>query len=136
MLIRCLFDIPLKDWFGPAWEFLKSKFNPLTYENITADELNSHLSSGCSLTVVDLRAENIFTKYGHIKGAINYPMSTFMQDCHTIPKENPIVLACYLGLYAQAAAKELRKLGYQEVYRLEGGMESWHIAERPVVKEN
>lgn len=136
MLSRYIFDIPLKEWFGPTWEFIKSKCITATYKNITAEELNNKLNSGWSFTVIDLRAENIFTDYGHIQGAINYPMSSFMQNSHTVPQEKPIVLACYLGLYAQAAAKKLSKSGYADVYRLEGGMESWLMSDFPVIKKD
>lgn len=85
--------------------------------------------------VVDLRAINDFEK-GHIAGAKNVQMSHFDPENKALApaKTLPVVLVCYVGQTASAAAKRLRKAGFANVAVLEGGIRAWQAADLPLVK--
>ncbi len=48
-------------------------------------------------------------------------------------KAQPIVLSCTDGLSSTLAARTLMEMGYQEVFVLDGGIESWKLAGYPTV---
>ena len=85
--------------------------------------------------VVDLRAYADYQK-GHIAGAKNVLMSQFDPESKQLAsaKALPIVLVCESGTTVAAAAKRLKKAGFERVHVLEGGIAAWQQAELPLVK--
>ena len=85
--------------------------------------------------VIDLRASNDYQK-GHIAGAKNVQMAQFDPESKqlTPAKTLPIVLVCQNGVTVDAAAKRLKKAGFERVHILEGGIAAWQQAELPLVK--
>ncbi len=85
--------------------------------------------------VVDLRASVDYQK-GHIAGAKNVLMSQFDPESKQLApaKALPIVLVCENGVTVTAAAKRLKKAGFERVHILEGGIAAWQQAELPLVK--
>jgi rhodanese-related sulfurtransferase len=85
--------------------------------------------------VVDLRPAADFEK-GHIAGAKNVQMSQFDPEHRQLApaKSLPIVLVCKAGESAGGAAARLRKAGFEQVYVLEGGVQSWQQADLPLAK--
>jgi len=49
-------------------------------------------------------------------------------------KSQPVVLVCRTGQTAGAAAKRLKKAGFEKVYVLDGGVAAWQQADLPLVK--
>ena len=45
-----------------------------------------------------------------------------------------MVLVCRTGQTAGAAAKRLKKAGFEKVYVLDGGVAAWQQADLPLVK--
>jgi rhodanese-related sulfurtransferase len=85
--------------------------------------------------VVDLRAYADYQK-GHIAGAKNVLMNQFDPESKQLAaaKALPIVLVCQNGMTVTAAAKRLKKAGFQRVHILEGGIAAWQQADLPLVK--
>ena len=85
--------------------------------------------------VVDLRAVADFQK-GHIAGSKNVLMSQFDPEGKLLApaKSLPIVLVCQTGMTVAAAAKRLKKAGFERVHVLEGGIAAWQQADLPLVK--
>lgn len=85
--------------------------------------------------VVDLRAYADFEK-GHIAGSKNVLMGQFDPESKllTPAKSMPVVLVCNQGITAGGAAKRLKKAGFEKVFVLEGGIQSWQEAGLPLVK--
>lgn len=85
--------------------------------------------------VVDLRAIADYQK-GHIAGAKNVLMSQFDPESKQLAsaKALPIVLVCQNGVTVDAAAKRLKKAGFERIHVLEGGITAWQQAELPLVK--
>lgn len=85
--------------------------------------------------VVDLRPIADFEK-GHIPGAKNVQVSQFDPEHKqlAVAKALPIVLVCKSGQASAAAARRLKKAGFERVYVLDGGLGAWQQADLPLAK--
>ena len=83
--------------------------------------------------VVDLRPVGDFKK-GHLMNALNLPLAKLEERAGELGKDKsrPVLLYCALGSVAGEAAAKLRKLGYNEVYPLRGGINGWLSDNLPV----
>jgi rhodanese-related sulfurtransferase len=75
-------------------------------------------------------------KQGHIVEALNIPVAklpTRMAELEKY-KTRPIVLVCKMGQQAGVAGKQLKAAGYEEVYKMSGGMMEWGNLQLPTVK--
>ncbi|MCY4040839.1 MAG: rhodanese-like domain-containing protein [Gammaproteobacteria bacterium] len=87
--------------------------------------------------VVDLRDPKEYSA-GHISGALNIPHAKLAGGLNQLVKhkEKPVVLACKMGQHSGAAGVTLRKNGFTDVRRLNGGMTEWRAQNLPVVKKS
>ncbi|MFP7723592.1 rhodanese-like domain-containing protein [Lysobacter sp. A3-1-A15] len=85
--------------------------------------------------VVDLSASNDFQK-GHIAGSRSVQSSQFDPESKLLAnaKALPVVMVCRSGQASAAAAKRLKKAGFEHVYWLDGGIQAWQQADLPLVK--
>lgn len=74
--------------------------------------------------LVDVR-EPYEYKGGHVKGTKNIPLGQITQRLGELPREREIVLICRSGHRSLMAARKLKKLGYERVGSVRGGMASW-----------
>ena len=74
---------------------------------------------------------------GHVAGARNLPVGEFEQRLpETVKnKAQPLILVCATGARAGRCAAIARRLGYEQVQVLGGGMAAWREAGLPVEKE-
>ncbi|WP_243652284.1 rhodanese-like domain-containing protein [Mariniflexile fucanivorans] len=79
-----------------------------------------------SVQLIDVRTANEF-KSGHIKSATNidYYSSNFSNQMSKLNKEKPVYIYCRSGNRSIKAANLLAKLGFTEIYDLEGGFLNW-----------
>lgn len=70
--------------------------------------------------IIDVREENEY-KNGHVKTAINIPLSEIRKRTNEIPRDKPIYLHCRSGQRSYNAARILEQLGFEEVYNVAGG---------------
>lgn len=85
--------------------------------------------------VVDVRAVADY-KAGHIVDALNIPVSQLDSQIQQLDKHagKPLVVVCKMGQHSGAAAKQLKAKGYEQVYRLSGGMMEWTNSQMPLVR--
>ena len=95
---------------------LMSKFKPVTYSELT------NLINKDKVTLVDFSDKKEYTN-GHIIDSININLTSI--DKKEFNKEQPIVTYSNNENDAIKAAKEYVNLGYQTVYYLQGGIQSW-----------
>lgn len=69
--------------------------------------------------IIDVRERGEFAN-GHIKNAINIPLSELRQRTNEIPKDKPVYLHCRTGQRSYNAALALQNLGYSNVYNITG----------------
>lgn len=104
------------------------------YKALKPAGLTALVNQGGTL-VVDLSAIADFEK-GHIPGSRNVIPSQFDPQGKLLAaaKQSPVVLVCRNGMASDAAAKKLKKAGFEQVYLLEGGIGAWEAAGLPLVK--
>jgi len=104
------------------------------YKSLRPGELTNLINLDNAL-VVDLSANNDFEK-GHIAGSRNVPPSQFDPENKMLSAARalPVVVVCRNGQASGAAAKRLKKAGFDSVYSLEGGVAAWQQADLPLVK--
>lgn len=85
--------------------------------------------------VVDVRDNNDF-RNGHILGAINIPVGELVTRSQELEKykKRPIVVSCAIGQSALKGALVFRRLGFDDVRTLAGGMAAWERSQLPVEK--
>ena len=108
--------------------FLDSKDN---LEPVPAKELWQRVKQGL-VTVLDVRPPEEYAQ-GHIRGAINVPVTELKKRLHQIPAGQEVVAYCRgpYCLLAYEAVQVLRKNGI-EARRLEDGYPEWKSAGLPV----
>src|ERR1700741_2464855 len=76
--------------------------------------------------IIDARDERDFF-LGHIEGAMHLSRKNLESKMPEIaPKlDTPIVIYCAVGTSCASAVEALRQLGYQRVFSLKGGLQSW-----------
>jgi rhodanese-related sulfurtransferase len=97
-----------------------------TYHNISAGELNAMLGNKDFILI------NVHIPFdGNIAGTDkSIPYDEISQDLSLLPadKNAKIVLYCRSGHMSAIAAQVLVKLGYTNIWNLDGGMQAWQQA--------
>jgi rhodanese-related sulfurtransferase len=85
--------------------------------------------------VLDVRDANAF-KSGHITNARHIPEGELENRAKELDrlKAKPIIVSCARGSRASNVASRLRKLGFNEVVTLRGGLAAWEQANMPLEK--
>lgn len=104
------------------WLLFK-QFAPVKGLRTLASEQFQNESKGSP--VIDVREIHEY-KRGHLKGAVNIPLSQLQQRMGELPKDRTVYLYCQSGMRSKQAAKLLRRNGYAEVVDLRGGIVSWN----------
>lgn len=78
--------------------------------------------------VVDVRSQSQF-EAGHIVNSKHVPIESFyvQGEINGLPKNRsiPIILVCDAGNLSFRAEKPLKKLGYEKVFSMGGGLKNW-----------
>jgi rhodanese-related sulfurtransferase len=111
-------------WFrrasaGPAW--------------IEAASLKPRLERDRPPLILDVRGPDEFTgPLGHIRGAMNVPLSELSSHLPDLVRENrPVIVVCKTDRRSAVAAWQLSEAGMSDVSVLRGGMEQWRALGLP-----
>jgi rhodanese-related sulfurtransferase len=87
--------------------------------------------------IVDVREPHEFLK-SHIENAINIPLSKVEEQVLTLEKHksHPIIVTCQTGARSVPACKTLTKAGFEQVFNMTGGMQSWEDNKLPIKISN
>ena len=69
--------------------------------------------------IIDVREAHEY-EFGHIKGAINIPLSELRERVNEIPKDKPVYLHCKTGQRSYNATLALQNIGYNNVINITG----------------
>jgi len=102
---------------------------------LSLQEVQRKLDSGQTFHLVDVREESEWAA-GHLPGAVHLGKGIIERDIETkIPDTSAeIVLYCGGGFRSALAADNLQKMGYSNVYSMDGGFRGWKDAGLPVEK--
>ena len=85
--------------------------------------------------VLDVREEGEFSG-GHIAGSKHFPLTSLEKRSGELKKylKKPVVVVCASGARSRSACGTLKKLGFENVTTLAGGIGAWQRANLPTVK--
>ncbi|MGZ9584033.1 rhodanese-like domain-containing protein [Paenibacillus marinisediminis] len=93
-------------------------------KQITTADLKQELKDK-SKQFVDVRTPGEF-KNSHINGFKNIPLNELDSKAPTqLSKDAEVVVICQSGMRSNKACKALKKLGYEHVTNVKGGMSAW-----------
>ncbi|MCK1983518.1 MULTISPECIES: rhodanese-like domain-containing protein [Peribacillus] len=105
--------------------FLYQRFVPAKgIKNINALELKAVLNNKGNKQFIDVRTPNEY-RGNHIKDFKNIPLNELGKRAHELSKDKEVVVICQSGMRSSNASKALKKLGFNEVTNVKGGMSSW-----------
>ncbi len=108
------------------------------YSTITRKELEDKLENEEDFELIEVLDREDYEK-GHIKGAINIPLSELGREVKDrFDEDRDLVVYCAdINCGASpSAAEKLDQLGFENVYDYEGGKEDWREAGNPMSQGN
>ncbi len=96
------------------------------FKHISTSETFAALAAG-DVVIADIRDDQSFAS-AHIEGAYHLTNGTLHQFMQQTPLDKPVVVVCYHGRSSQGAAQYLAEQGFDTVYSMAGGFESWRLA--------
>ena len=93
-------------------------------KNISYTKMQEMLKESSDTIVLDVRSPQEYSE-GHITGAINIPEYEILTKANDRlqSKDLRIIVYCSSGSRSKKAVKELKKIGFINVYNLEKGLE-------------
>ena len=113
--------------------FFSCKGQTGSADKVNPDSFNNSIAGG-NVQVLDVRTDGEY-KSGHIKNALQADWnnkSQFNERIQYVDKDKPVYIYCLAGGRSAAAADWMRKNGYNNVVELEGGINAWKKAEKPL----
>jgi len=101
---------------------------------LTTHQLTAKINTE-NARVIDVRESKQF-KLGHIVDAQNVPLIKIDSQINQLEKykSDAIIVVCQMGQHAGQAVKKLEAAGFENVFRLSGGMSAWQSENLPLVK--
>jgi len=95
------------------------------FKSISPLEAVAKINQG-DVVIIDVREPAEFQKK-HIEHAINTPLDKFTEQLHSLAdsKSKPILVSCETGARSATAGRLLTKAGFEQVFVITGGMQSW-----------
>lgn len=102
-------------------------------KSLSAEDFEKQLIATKGEQLIDVRTPQEFEKY-RIKSAknINIKDSSFVQEINKLDKKKPILIYCLSGGRSKSAMDIVQKAGFKEIYELDGGINVWSKAEKPI----
>lgn len=110
-----------------------------TSEVVNIDVNVADFAAGLDATenalLLDVRTDAEFAS-GHLNGAkqIDFYRADFEQELSKLDKDQPVYVYCRSGNRSGKAAKQMKAMGFKEVYNLEGGIGAWARRNQPISK--
>ncbi|TDU62464.1 rhodanese-related sulfurtransferase [Prosthecobacter fusiformis] len=103
-------------------------------KHVDAEKAAKLVAEG-KVTVLDVRTADEYQE-GHIKGAKNVDImeKDFAKKLESMDKSKPVLVHCQAGGRSTRSLPTLEKLGFTEIYHLDGGLGGWVKEGKPVEK--
>lgn len=91
--------------------------------NLSLEEARNMMLNNENVILLDVRSHQEFAE-GHLDGAINIPTYEIYSKASKIliDKDAIIIAYCTLGVRSKNVIKILKKMGYKNLYNLDGGI--------------
>ena len=104
---------------------LKNRFLRSCGNDINYNVMQKMIRENRGVIVVDVRTRDEYM-YNHLQGAVNVPLHEINQKIskYVKSKNDVIIVYCEYGGRSKKACGKLQKMGYVNVYNLDGGIEA------------
>jgi rhodanese-related sulfurtransferase len=105
-------------------------------KELSVDQVKSMQDRGHRFVLVDVREESEWAR-DHLPGAVHLGKGIIERDVErAIPgPETEIVLYCGGGFRSALAAENLQRMGYTNVFSMDGGIRGWRDKGYPLVRD-
>lgn len=109
--------------------------NEVVNIDVNVADFAAGLDTTDNALLLDVRTDAEFAS-GHLKGAtqIDFYRDDFNEAIAALDKNQPVFVYCRSGNRSGKAAKQMKALGFKEVYNLEGGIGAWARRNQPISK--
>lgn len=103
-------------------------------ETISIDEFEKKLSQTTNAQLVDVRTPEEYAG-GHLANAVNMDIKSenYKDQFSKLDKSKPVFVYCLAGARSAKAATIMQEMGFTEVYNMDGGINKWRNAGKPLV---
>lgn len=115
-----------------VWKAWSRRRQLRTIPRLTAEELLQRLEGDRAPLLIDVRAREAVEAAPGLPGAVHVPLDQWERHQGTIPQDREVVLYCACpddGASALAAYR-LRRMGFEQVWVLHGGLGAWQTMVR------
>jgi adenylyltransferase/sulfurtransferase len=92
----------------------------------TARQIKEMLDEGRKVTLLDVREPQEWD-ITHIEGAKNIPLGSIPERMNELDTADDIVVYCHHGMRSAQAIKFLKKMGFEKLQNMAGGIDAWAI---------
>lgn len=105
-------------------------------KEVTVNDVKTKLDRGEKFLLVDVREESEFAR-DHLPGSVHLGKGVIERDIEEkVPDVNaPMILYCGGGYRSALAADNLQKMGYKNVYSMDGGIRGWREKGFPLTND-
>jgi rhodanese-related sulfurtransferase len=113
-------------------ELRRAMLNLKEVSPLEATQLLNHQDA----VLLDVRDPQEY-KDGFLPNSIRIPLGSLSEKAVQLDKhrERPIIIVCRSGNRSAQAGRMLKKMGYETVYNLGGGLHAWRTANLPISKK-
>jgi rhodanese-related sulfurtransferase len=86
--------------------------------------------------MLDMRPVKDFAE-GHILNSLNIPVEKLSEQQNDLTKykDRPLILCCRIETDSIRAARFLKQQGFDQLYCLKGGLQTWRSASLPLIRD-
>lgn len=103
------------------------------YTRVGPEEAHRILEEKGVGQLVDVR-ETMEVDALRVEGALNLPLSRLDALAARVDRDRPVFLLCRSGARAAKAAEKLHALGVRDIRVVDGGIQAWESAGKPVIR--
>ncbi|HEX8235542.1 MAG TPA: molybdopterin-synthase adenylyltransferase MoeB [Abditibacteriaceae bacterium] len=92
----------------------------------TVKQIKEMLDEGRKVTLLDVREPQEWD-ITHIEGAQNIPLGSIPERMNELDTADDIVVYCHHGMRSAQAIKFLKKMGFEKLQNMAGGIDAWAI---------
>ena len=103
--------------------------------NLAVNQVSEMLADSQEIVLIDVRTPEEFQQ-GHLEGAtlINFYDANFQEELKKLDSTKKYVVYCRSGGRSSKSVKAMKKMGFNDVYNMSGGVLAWQRAELELAK--